>query len=145
MNKVSLQTSFEINFSNFSYIFILNVNTIKIHICLGTISLRLDTDYKWKLFHYSTYFGYHSWALLHFLILFMGLTVFFQLSFTFIYNTFSNKLTRLLKPPSLTTCRHLPFERRFQQLDQRLSNGVFCKIFYQILEIKRFIIFYKTF
>ena len=30
---------------------------------------------SWKLFHYSTYFCYYSWALLHFLALFIGLTV----------------------------------------------------------------------
>ena len=35
-----------------------------------------------NLFYYSVYFYYYSWALLYFLILFMGLTVLFQLTFT---------------------------------------------------------------
>ena len=35
-----------------------------------------------NLFYYSVYFCYYSWALLYFLILFMGLTVLFQLTFT---------------------------------------------------------------
>ena len=37
-----------------------------------------------SLFYYSDYFCYYSWALLHFLILFMSLTILFQLTFTFI-------------------------------------------------------------
>ena len=32
-------------------------------------------------------------TLLYFLVLFMGLTVLFQLTFTFIYNIFSNKFS----------------------------------------------------
>ena len=34
-----------------------------------------------NLFYYSVYFCYYSWALLYFLILFMGLTILFQLTF----------------------------------------------------------------
>ena len=56
-------------------------------------SLRLDTNEKWKLFHYLAYFCYYLWVSLHFLILFMGFTVLFQQTFTFIYSTFSNKFS----------------------------------------------------
>ena len=35
-----------------------------------------------NLFYYSVYFCYYSWALLYFLILFMGLIILFQLTFT---------------------------------------------------------------
>ena len=55
------------------------------------LSVSLDTNEKWKLFYYSAYFCYYSWDPLHFLVLFMGLTVLFQLNFTFIYSIFSNK------------------------------------------------------
>ena len=37
------------------------------------------------------YFCYYSWILLHFLVPFMSLTILFQLTFTFIYGTFSKK------------------------------------------------------
>ena len=50
------------------------------------------TKLKNSLFYYSAYFYYYSWVLLYFLILFIGLTVLFQLIFTFIYSTFSKKL-----------------------------------------------------
>ena len=53
----------------------------------------LDLDYKWKLFHYLAYFCYYLWASLHFLALFMGPIVLFQLTFTFIYSTFSNNFS----------------------------------------------------
>ena len=46
-----------------------------------------------NLFYYSAYFYYYLWVLLHFLILFMGLTILFQLTFTFIYNTFNKKFS----------------------------------------------------
>ena len=39
----------------------------------------------------STYFRCYSWVSLYFLILFMSLTVLFQLTFTFIYITFNKK------------------------------------------------------
>ena len=41
----------------------------------------------------STYFCYYLWVLLHFLVLFIGSTVLFQLTFTFIYSTFSKKFS----------------------------------------------------
>ena len=44
-----------------------------------------------NIFYYSAYFLYYLWVSLHFLILFMSLTILFQLIFTFIYNTFSKK------------------------------------------------------
>ena len=69
---------------------------IYIYICvyvhsIKKLSLCLDTYYKWKLFHYSAYFYYYLWASLHFLLLFMGSAILFQLTFTFIYSTFNNK------------------------------------------------------
>ena len=54
-------------------------------VCLGKIIFA-------NLFYYSTYFWYYSWVLLHFLILFMDLTILFLLIFTFIYSTFSKKV-----------------------------------------------------
>ena len=42
-----------------------------------------------NLFYYSTYFYYYSWVALYFLILFIGLIVLFQLTFTFIDSIFS--------------------------------------------------------
>ena len=44
-----------------------------------------------SLFYYLAYFCYYSWVPLHFLVLFMGHTILFQLTFTFIYSTFSKK------------------------------------------------------
>ena len=46
-----------------------------------------------NLFYYSAYFCYYLWVSLHFLVLFMGLTILFQLIFTFIYSTFSKKIS----------------------------------------------------
>ena len=46
-----------------------------------------------NLFYYLAHFFYYSWLSLHFLLLFINLTVLFQLIFTFIYNTFS-KISR---------------------------------------------------
>ena len=46
-----------------------------------------------NLFYYSFYFYYYLWVLLHFLVLFIGSTILFQLTFTFIYNTFSKKFS----------------------------------------------------
>ena len=57
------------------------------------LCLCLDTDENYKLFHYLVYFCYYSWALLHFLALFLGPTILFQLPFTFIYGTFNNKFS----------------------------------------------------
>ena len=59
-------------------------------ICKVRISLHFGTEKKWKLFQYLAYFCYYLWAPLHFLALFMDLTVLFQLTFTFIYSTFNN-------------------------------------------------------
>ena len=44
-----------------------------------------------NLFYYSTYFCYYLWVSLHFLVLFIGSTILFQITFTFIYSTFSKK------------------------------------------------------
>ena len=44
-----------------------------------------------NLFYYLTYIFYYLWVSLHFLVLFMGATVSFHLTFTFIYSTFSKK------------------------------------------------------
>ena len=37
------------------------------------------------------YFYYYLWVLLHFLVIFMSIIVLFQLTFIFIYGTFSKK------------------------------------------------------
>ena len=51
---------------------------------LCVISVHLGVDEKLKLFNYLAYFCYYLWASLHFLALFMGPIVLFQLTFTFI-------------------------------------------------------------
>ena len=43
------------------------------------------------------YFYYYLWVSLYFLVLLMSLTVLFQLTFTFIYSTFSKKFSILAK------------------------------------------------
>ena len=43
-----------------------------------------------NLFFYSSYFCYYLWILLHFLILFIGLTILFQLTFN-LFTVFSTK------------------------------------------------------
>ena len=50
-----------------------------------------------NLFYYLIYFCYYLWVLLHFLVLFIGLVVLFQLIFTFIYSTFSKKISISIK------------------------------------------------
>ena len=55
------------------------------YVCLAKIIFA-------SLFYYSAYFCYYSWTPLHFLVLFMNLTILFQLTFTFIYSTFSKKI-----------------------------------------------------
>ena len=52
-----------------------------------------------NLFYYSAYFYYYLWVPLHFLVLFIGLTVPFQL--TFIYGNFS-KISRSQTDPYCT-------------------------------------------
>ena len=53
--------------------------------------IKADINQKQKLFHCLSYFCYYLWISLYFLILFISHTVLFQLFFTFIYGTFSNK------------------------------------------------------
>ena len=62
-----------------------------------TLSVRLTWIIFINLFYYSIYFYYYSWVLLHFLVLFMGLTILFQLTFTFIYGIFNKKFSVLTK------------------------------------------------
>ena len=50
-----------------------------------------------NLFYYLAYFAYYSWVSLNFLVLFIDLTVLFQLIFTFIYNTFFKEFSILAK------------------------------------------------
>ena len=52
-----------------------------------------DWNEKLKLFHYSAYFLLLFMGPLDFLALFMSLIILFQLTFTFIYNTFSNNFS----------------------------------------------------
>ena len=58
----------------------------KLSICLASLFFA-------NLFYYSAYFQYYSWVSLHFLALFMDLNILFQLTFTFIYNTFRKKFS----------------------------------------------------
>ena len=57
-------------------------------IAFSTISECLAKKNFVNLFYYSVYFCYYLWALLHFLILFINLTVLFQLTFTVIIFSF---------------------------------------------------------
>ena len=56
-----------------------------------------NKNYFASLFYHLVYFCYYLWATLHFLILFMGFNILFQLTFTFIYSNFSKKLSVLAK------------------------------------------------
>ena len=67
-------------------------NEIKVQL-LKRLSVYLAKIIFAKLFYYSTYFCYYLWVSLHFLVIFMGPTVLFQLTFTFIYSTFSKKFS----------------------------------------------------
>ena len=58
----------------------------------NSISIRLAWIIFSNLFYYSAYFCYYSWVTLHFLVLFISPTILFQLTFTFIYSTFSKKI-----------------------------------------------------
>ena len=42
------------------------------------LAFTFDNTYFVNLFYYSTYFYYYLWALLHFLVLFIGLTYYFS-------------------------------------------------------------------
>ena len=61
------------------------------------LSVCLDSLFFASLFYYLTYICYYLWAPLHFLVLFINLTILFQLTFTFIYYTFSKKNSVLAK------------------------------------------------
>ena len=79
-------------------------------ILMVTFSVRLT----WLIL--PTYFCYYLWVTLHFLVLFMSLTILFQLTFTFIYSIFSfskisgfqtdPKYSIFLKPIEITTCHN---------------------------------------
>ena len=56
----------------------------------------LDADEKLKLFHFQLIFIIII-GLIHFLVLFMNFTVLFQLIFAFIYSTFNNNFSILIK------------------------------------------------
>ena len=62
----------------------------KMNCCL-CFSVRLTKIISANLFYYLVYFCYYLWVLLHFLVLFINLTILFQLTFTFIYSTFNKK------------------------------------------------------
>ena len=50
-----------------------------------------------NLFYYLAYFCYYLWVSLYFLVQFMDITVLFQLTFTFIYGTFTKKFSVSVK------------------------------------------------
>ena len=64
----------------------------KLLICFN-FNVRLTNIIFVNLFYYLIYFCYYLWVLLHFLVLFMSLTILFHLSFTFIYGTFNKKFS----------------------------------------------------
>ena len=74
-----------------------SISHILLPLLLFSTSLDLDLASVWipmkneKLFYYSVYFCYYLWVSLYFLVLFMSLTVLFQLTFTFIYSTYRKK------------------------------------------------------
>ena len=65
---------------------------VKKEIASRLLRLHLGTDYKVSLFYYLIYFYCYLRVTPHFLVLFMSLTVPFQLAFIFIYSTFSKKI-----------------------------------------------------
>ena len=66
--------------------------------CLeGKLSVRLANIIFANLFYYSAYFCYYLWVPLHFLVMIMGPTILFQLTFLFIYSTFSKTFSVLTK------------------------------------------------
>ena len=94
------------NFSSSHFSIPPTKRTLNVHltwICLVTkiIHAKHALCLAWiifvNLFYYFAYFCYYLWAPLHFLVLFMGPTVLFQLIFNFIYNTFSKKFSILAK------------------------------------------------
>ena len=70
-----------------------SLKMMKLKVKEGTLSVRLVKIIFANLFYYSAYFCYYSWVSLHFLVLFIGPTILFQLTFTFIYNTYSKKFS----------------------------------------------------
>ena len=81
-----------------NFCFYLPMNGIKkkilsLWLLLGALKFFIFTN----LFYYLTYFWYYSWLSLPFLVLFMGLTVLFLLTFTFIYSIFSKKFSVSVK------------------------------------------------
>ena len=65
----------------------------ELHMLIFFTKLHLDRLFFANLFYYSTYFCYYSWALLHLLVLFIDPAILFLPSFTFIYSTFSKKIS----------------------------------------------------
>ena len=65
-------------------------NIVSTKIC--HLSVCLASLFFVNLFYYSAYFCYYLWVSLHFLVLFMSFIIPFQLIFTFIYRTFSQKV-----------------------------------------------------
>ena len=65
-------------------------NIVSTKIC--HLSVCLVSLFFVNLFSYSAYFCYYLWVSLHFLVLFINFIILFQLIFTFIYRTFSQKV-----------------------------------------------------
>ena len=65
---------------------------------MGLFGIHLfGKNWKASLFYYLFYFCYYLWVSLHFLVLFIDLTVLFQLIFTFVYCTFTNNFSISVK------------------------------------------------
>ena len=86
---------------NLSRLGILSTSELVKKVIFPSKYLRLKCALAWiiftNLFYYLVYFCYYLWVSLYFLVLFMSLTVLFQLTFTFIYSTFSKKFSVLAK------------------------------------------------
>ena len=76
------------------------------------------------------YFYYYLWVLQYFLVLFIGFTVLFQLIFTFIYSTFSKKISisAKLTNPKQTLSERLDITKMIFQLRQTFFSGS-CTLF----------------
>ena len=59
--------------------------------------MRLDCIRNEKILHFAEKMVGPTVLFMHFLVLFIGLIVLFQLTFTFIYSTFGNKFSVSVK------------------------------------------------
>ena len=91
-------------------------------------------NYKLKLFNYSFYFCYYSWASLNFSILFMDHTILFQLTFTLFYSIFnnkflvSNKISSIQIEQKLKFCSYFNISRK-ERKDKKKDKDSYVEIY----------------